>query len=94
MRTFDTGGSKMTGERYYGSDSYWEFMTDSSNHAHDGANGHEGVPERLQREAKEFNLSLRFPIEVLPMSNIPQDVCGYLEKTKKEIAQMLLRGEI
>ena len=29
---------------------------DSSNYTHDGANGHEGPPERLQRLAKEQRL--------------------------------------
>ena len=34
-------------------DNKWAFENDSSNHANDGANGHEGVPEMLQRINKE-----------------------------------------
>lgn len=35
------------------SQNYDDYQNDSSNWAHDGANGHEGLPEMLQRLRKE-----------------------------------------
>jgi len=65
----------------YGSANYQDFMNDSSNHAHDGANGHEGVPEMLQRKAKE-NYGPSPILKVLP------EICA------AHIAKKLLGGDI
>ena len=63
----------------YGSGNYQDFMNDSSNHAHDGANGHEGIPEQMQRLAKE-NSNTFNPV----LSDI----------AIREIARKLLKGEL
>jgi len=61
----------------------WCYDNDSSNHAHDGANGHEGVPEMIQRLAKEKKNFGPSPIlKVLP------------EVAAAHIAKKLLQGEI
>lgn len=61
----------------YGSGNYQDFMNDSSNHAKEG----EGVPEMLQRKAKE-NYGPSPIIKVLP------------EIAAQHIAKKLLGGDI
>jgi len=74
----------------YGSGNYQDFMNDSSNHAKEG----EGVPEMLQRKAKEQNLSLSEPVRFLPIGKADpeQDIWIFHKNAEKEIARKLLEG--
>jgi len=74
----------------YGSGNYQDFMNDSSNHAKEG----EGVPEMLQRKAKEQNLSLSEPVRFLPIGKADpeQDIWLFHKNVEKEIARKLLEG--